>query len=281
MENEPSTALHTELSDPTVIPNFTAGAASIQDARALSPPATASQGPVAIQNLGVTGNEASLQGDRTTLLSISPPPLRIESALGTLDLRTPAEDLEFQICENLIQQGCQTFLGVGAALARIRDGRLYKNEYTNFEEYCRMRWGFRRTKVWALIAAAQVVKLLENLPGTPLPRCEAHVRPLIGLSPELAQQAWLETLGTTPAEQLTARHVRRVVNRLKRDQPAVDAQPQPSRQQRYKVKQSIRASFGELLTLILAHEKHEVLLGKVQALERLLDPILRPRKKQR
>ncbi len=54
-------------------------------------------------------------------------------------------------CERVIERGLNTFVEVGAALLEIRDGRLYKNDYSTFEDYCRERWGFTRMRATQLI----------------------------------------------------------------------------------------------------------------------------------
>src|SRR6476660_8234750 len=43
-------------------------------------------------------------------------------------------------CEAIIQKGIQTFVEVGNALLEIRESRLYRGQYSTFEEYCRTRW---------------------------------------------------------------------------------------------------------------------------------------------
>ena len=64
--------------------------------------------------------------------------------------------------EKLIAKGKQTFVGVGLALAEIRDLRLYKREYGGVEEYCRAKWGWSKPYCTQLITAAVVV---ESLPA--------------------------------------------------------------------------------------------------------------------
>ena len=41
--------------------------------------------------------------------------------------------------EKVIAKGRKTFLEVGRALMEIRDTRLYRREYSGFEEYCQTR----------------------------------------------------------------------------------------------------------------------------------------------
>jgi hypothetical protein len=76
--------------------------------------------------------------------------LAVHSAIGTLDLRTPAEEIEFQECQ---------------------------------------RWGFGRAQASRYIAAGEIQRSLAAVPGMPVPECEAQIRPLIGLSADQAQTA--------------------------------------------------------------------------------------------
>jgi hypothetical protein len=60
--------------------------------------------------------------------------------------------------EKTIARGKKTFVEVGLALAEIRDLRLYKREYSGFEEYCREKWGWTKQHAYRLIEAAPVAK---------------------------------------------------------------------------------------------------------------------------
>ena len=63
-------------------------------------------------------------------------------------------------CEAVIERGLATFVEVGAALLRIRDGRLYRETHATFEDYCRERWGMSRIHAHRLIEASEVAGLL-------------------------------------------------------------------------------------------------------------------------
>jgi hypothetical protein len=128
------------------------------------------------------------------LLGLSSTPkqsLAIHSAIGTLDLRTPAEETEFQECEAIVREGWAHVARVGEALVRIRDKKLFKNEHPSFELYCRERWGFGRAQACRYIAAGDIQRSLAAVPGMPVPECEAQIRPLIGLSAVQAHTAWV------------------------------------------------------------------------------------------
>jgi len=57
------------------------------------------------------------------------------------------EAMSFSELETVIEKGLPIFMQVGRALMRIRDERLYKTDYSNFDAYCRERW--QRRRAWA------------------------------------------------------------------------------------------------------------------------------------
>jgi hypothetical protein len=69
---------------------------------------------------------------------------------------------------------------VGAALLEIRDSRLYRDDYANFDEYCRDRWGWSHRHADRHIQAARVAGLLG--PIGPKPQTEAVARELAPLA---------------------------------------------------------------------------------------------------
>ena len=57
-------------------------------------------------------------------------------------------------------QGVAVFVEVGKALAKIRDGRLYRETHATFEAYCAERWGWSRVRAHQLIESSEVAKML-------------------------------------------------------------------------------------------------------------------------
>jgi hypothetical protein len=68
------------------------------------------------------------------------------------------DDQRLAELEKTIARGKKTFVEVGLALAEIRDLRLYRREYSGFEEYCRKKWGWTKQHAYRLIEAAPVAK---------------------------------------------------------------------------------------------------------------------------
>ena len=79
--------------------------------------------------------------------------------------------------EKTIGRGQKTFVEVGLALAEIRDLRLYKREYSSFEEYCRKKWGWTRQHAYRLIEAAPVAKCHQLVTNESVARELARVEP--------------------------------------------------------------------------------------------------------
>ena len=66
------------------------------------------------------------------------------------------EAAEFNACKQIISRGIQTFREVGMALAKVRDGRLYRQDYKTFGDFCTAVMGVGKSHAYRLIAAAKV-----------------------------------------------------------------------------------------------------------------------------
>ncbi len=115
------------------------------------------------------------------------------------------EQTELQQYEATIERGLKTFVDVGNALLAIRDGRLYRQEYGTFEEYCRERWGMTRQNANRLIAASETVLVLEPIGSKP--ENESQIRPLTSLKPEQQREVWQRAVESAPNGKVTAAHV--------------------------------------------------------------------------
>lgn len=90
--------------------------------------------------------------------------------------------------EAVIKKGLKSFVDVGNALLAIRDGRLYRESFKTFEDYCLERWGMARNYANKMIAAAGVVGNLGT--NVPIPATESQARPLAKLQPEEQAEVW-------------------------------------------------------------------------------------------
>ena len=112
-------------------------------------------------------------------------------------------------CEKVISRGWDTFLEVGRALATIRDKRLYRDAYENFEEYCRSKWEFSKTHANRLIEAAAVAAVLTPI-GVKI-KSESQLRPLVCLAPRKIPAAWRKAEELAGDGKVTAKVVRLAV----------------------------------------------------------------------
>jgi hypothetical protein len=105
---------------------------------------------------------------------------------------TRLRELECTVAHNL-----SGFLETGKALLEIREGRLYREHYDNFDSYLFERWGISRSRARDLISSVEVTKTLLAGPAgpdgdAPLPidLSEKALQPLAKLSPELRCATW-------------------------------------------------------------------------------------------
>ena len=106
---------------------------------------------------------------------------------------SPIEQARLGELETTIERGISSFLEVGACLLAIRQERLYRAAYRDFESYCRERWGFSSHHGARIIRSIVVARnLLENGDCPPLPEnvSETLLRPLTALEPSLQQSVW-------------------------------------------------------------------------------------------
>lgn len=129
----------------------------------------------------------------------------------------PIEQTELEQYEQVIERGLQTFYEVGQSLMAIKEKRLYRSEFSDFETYCENRWSMTRWRARQFIAAAQTIDVLQDgTIGAALPTTERQTRPLTELeTPEQQRQAWQTAVDTAPAGKVTAAHVQRVVTEFR------------------------------------------------------------------
>lgn len=133
---------------------------------------------------------------------------------------------DLEALEAVIERGLHTFVEVGQALLAIRDGRLYRTEYGDFDTYCRERWGWSRQRSDQLIAASEVAGILTTAVVTPASERQAReLAPLVG-QPLTMGEAWRDAVERY-GERVTAANVRESVQR--HIAPAPEPEPPPYR----------------------------------------------------
>jgi hypothetical protein len=89
--------------------------------------------------------------------------------------------------EKTIAAGQKTFVEVGTALAEIRDAKLYRSDYGTFEDYCREKWGWKKSYSYMLIEASSIVKSLPQKVST-IVDTESQARELAKVEPEKREE---------------------------------------------------------------------------------------------
>jgi hypothetical protein len=139
---------------------------------------------------------------------------------------TAPEAEQLSELEAVIERGFQTFLEVGAALAAVRDARLYRAEYATFEDYCQERWGMTRRNANHLIGAVDVVDSLGTT--VPKPSNERQARALgkvpEGERPEVWQEA-RERSGGKPTAKLIEQIASERTQQATQEEPEFDPSP--------------------------------------------------------
>ena len=123
---------------------------------------------------------------------------------------TDAEALELSSLEATVERSLKAFWEIGQALRQIRDRRLYRQDFSTFEDYCTNRWEMSRRSAYQLIEAATVYENVRH-GAQILPANERQVRPLTALPSQEQPRAWAQAVSTAPNGKLTAFHVARVV----------------------------------------------------------------------
>ncbi len=124
---------------------------------------------------------------------------------------TLTEQQEWDDSNATIVRGFMAYYESGLAIRRVRDARLYRDEYTTFEECCRQHWGISKTQANRLVLAAEVAQGLAPIgvkPATESVARELARLPVIDRGP-----TWLAIVSTN--ERPTAKGVREAVDRQK------------------------------------------------------------------
>ncbi len=103
---------------------------------------------------------------------------------------------------------------VWQAAAKIQAEQLYKDAgFKSFEDYCRIRWGWKRSNAWEIAKAGKVTNQLSEAGIAPekLPSAVAHIRPLLKLEPERIPDVWQDLVESAEHE-ITTSTVETAVN---------------------------------------------------------------------
>lgn len=110
---------------------------------------------------------------------------------------TAKERKEFAECNRIITDGLPSVWSVGAALSRVRDARLYREDFASFQEYSESKWQLSLPHAKRLMDAAEVKVELEERAPT--------------LAKLVVNEAQARELGKYPEEERTSvlRHIKK------------------------------------------------------------------------
>lgn len=133
---------------------------------------------------------------------------------NALDLR----DLER--LEGDVRSGVDGMRRAAIALTEIRDRQLYRSAgYSDFTDYCDERLDGKRSQVYRLISAGEVIRDIETHltasptgDATPMPTNERQIRPLAAVkSPEERAEIWKKAVHLAKGERPTEAEVKALV----------------------------------------------------------------------
>jgi hypothetical protein len=125
----------------------------------------------------------------------------------------------WQILEGIIQREMGSFMAVGKALQKIREQRLYREEFKTFAAYCREKWGVSKDHATRLITGSKVADNLmpRGILCTPCeiqPIHEQQVRPLAVLDPDQQCEVWEEAVRSADGKTATYKQVKALVEKI-------------------------------------------------------------------
>lgn len=116
--------------------------------------------------------------------------------------------------EKVIEDGLGAFQNVvGEALRAIHAQKLYRAEFTTFDDYCKVRWNWSRQRAYQLIGAAKVRRNLSTMVDKPQPTSERQTRSLAKLKPEAQRKVWKKLFSAAQGKAITAEDVESAVEK--------------------------------------------------------------------
>jgi hypothetical protein len=98
-----------------------------------------------------------------------------------------------------VTHGLRNFARAGAALARIRDEKLYRLQTQTFEQYCLQTWQMSDEHARRLIQAADIAHQLADFPKTPTN--EHQARQLASVPKDKRPEAWQQAIDAAAGQQ--------------------------------------------------------------------------------
>ena len=132
----------------------------------------------------------------------------------------------------------KAFYEAGLSLKILKERKLYRSTHSNFRDYCKERFGFKKSAVYYLISAVDIVDNLKKCPPLvdTFPTSERQCRPLKSLKPKQQQEAWKMAVEKAGGKVPTAKIVREVVNQIEPQKTQAERIPVESNSDRLSLK---------------------------------------------
>lgn len=148
---------------------------------------------------------------------------------GTLARMTGAERSRLKQLEDIVSENLKAMLVAWAALAEIKESKLYREQYATWAEYCISVWGYSESYVRKNLDGSKVVLRIseavnsDNCPkngDVVLPARESQVRALVPLSDSEQVEVWQLVVGhhKKTGDPITAKLVETIVKTWKKYQ---------------------------------------------------------------
>lgn len=170
------------------------------------------------------------------------------SELVSCQSLTTEERQQFERCERVIEKNMLNVVEFGQALATIRDLKLYREQFTTWEEYVFRRWEIKARTSYQYITAFEVYENVRNCAQTELlPSNEYQLRQLARLDDFHRAEAWLKAVETSPDGKVTGRHVASVVASMLGEQVRKKATAQQQRVKSSDLPESLKEIVWKLI----------------------------------
>lgn len=139
-------------------------------------------------------------------------------------LTQPAAEVSVDVSRELASQeariaaGLSAFVEVGDALLKIKEAKLYRQNYPSWETYLQNRWGMSDSQSTRLISASQICREIAGAGVTP-PAIESHARELRSVPEGERAKVWAEITTEIPVDELTAEQIAEHVSAKVRKKP--------------------------------------------------------------
>lgn len=180
--------------------------------------------------------------------------------------------------EEIVRRGLSASVHASMALHKIKthdDGVLWRGRFKSFEDYCAVRWSYKKAHAYRLLAAGEFVNTLESVMssggGQPskkpwFPRSEGQIREILRLPPDHRVDAWRTVVSQTSADELTAKAVAKAARQYAK---AKGISPRNAKSKRSSPKTKFSRLLARLRTAVEGTEWEGKTSRHLNALEKL------------